>query len=129
MSNEQGAVPYRSLQGEIAVLSLSEEVNILVDQAPPAGCAVTVVNQGCEVFLLLSGMIDPEAELARLEKNKAKLLADQTGLQKRMSVPTYDKVPKDVQEKNKQQAIAINEELNRIAEAMKTFESLRTKKP
>lgn len=45
-----------------------------------------------------------------------------------MSGAQYDKVPKDVQEKNKQTVTALNEELKRIADAIEGMRKLGEKK-
>lgn len=43
-----------------------------------------------------------------------------------MSGAQYDKVPKDVQEKNTQTVAALNEEIRRIGEAIEGMKKLKT---
>lgn len=133
---------YQPFQTDIATLASTEEVVFLLGaEAAPAGCAVSILDQHTEVHMLLVGMVNPDDEIARLvrvrcaspcvahrrvqEKARAKAQSELAALQKRMSGAQYDKVPKDVQEKNKQTVAALNEELRRIAEAIEGMKKLK----
>ncbi len=66
-------------------LAYASEVSFLVAPAPKPAGAVSAVAGATEVYLHLSGAVDVEAELARLEKQLAKSEADADRSRKKLS--------------------------------------------
>ena len=65
-----------------------DEANALMAAAWPAQSAATLVS-GCEVYCALSGLVDFEAERARLSKELDKLEKEAAKLDKKLSNPGY----------------------------------------
>jgi len=43
-------------------------LKILIKEAPPAGCAVQILNEHCDVYILIKGIVDLNAEIEKLKK-------------------------------------------------------------
>jgi len=76
--------------------------------------------------LNLVGMVDFDAEIARLEKALTKNAVDKATLLKKTAAPDYSKVPKEVQEKNKQALEAFGAEAQSLEAAIGNFRSLKS---
>ncbi|MFA5353367.1 MAG: valine--tRNA ligase [Thermodesulfovibrionales bacterium] len=94
----------RVLRGNIAAimkLTRAREVQIGPDLARPEGAAVAVKDQ-MEIYLPLEGLLDIDAELARLGKELAKVEESIAFLNKKFSNESFmKKAPQDVLEKEK----------------------------
>lgn len=53
---------------DVATLSHCSKVHL--EQNPPAGCAILTLNDNCQVYLLLKGLIDVDKELQKWQKKK-----------------------------------------------------------
>eukprot|EP00744_Colponema_vietnamica_P001718 GILI01002816.1.p1 GENE.GILI01002816.1~~GILI01002816.1.p1 ORF type:complete len:973 (-),score=377.56 GILI01002816.1:248-3166(-) len=107
--------------GRVAqTLAKTDEVfGILFPEAAPEGCAVDVVNDSLEVFLMVRGLIDVAAETAKLSKKKTVAQTALEQLKKKMTIPDYEnKVPANIQEKNSQQLAALEAEIAAIDSAV-----------
>lgn len=63
-----------SMTSAIAALSSSSEVALLEPgQSVPSGCAPNVVDDAMIVYLLLTGILDPQKELDKLAKDQVGL--------------------------------------------------------
>lgn len=61
---------HKSFLADIATLGMAEEVVLLLgSEAPPTGCAVSILDQSTEVHMLLVGMVNPDDEVARLVRH------------------------------------------------------------
>jgi len=95
------------------------------EEEPPEGCAVNIVNQHCEINLLLKGMIDAAAEIKKLQKNLDKTNQQLVTLQKRMTAKEYmTKVPENVRKSNDERVIQLQQEIESIKLAIAKFEKL-----
>ncbi|KAI9352633.1 tRNA synthetases class I-domain-containing protein [Obelidium mucronatum] len=96
------------------------------NQAPPAGCAVTPVSGDCNVFLLVKGMVDFDAEIAKLQASKTKTTAALADLTKKIGAADYlKKVKPEIQEANATKKTTLETELVTLTNAIKNFESLK----
>ncbi len=97
-----GAAVAAAQVADLTTLLRASFVKVVATQVEvEEGCAVAVVSEHASVHLLLRGLVDPTAEIAKLEKKAEKLLGDAEYLRKRMAAPGYaDKVPSDVQVKD-----------------------------
>ena len=123
---------YELLQSEleaIHALSFLRNVHVTLikqNENPPAGCALTSVNELCSVFLLVRGMVDIDAEVKKLEEKLAKSSLLRDDLQKKISVPEYEKrVRADVQEINAGKLKAFDSEIDGIQTAIQNFLKLQ----
>eukprot|EP00976_Prorocentrum_cordatum_P073401 1181078-Prorocentrum_minimum.AAC.1 len=74
----------------VATLSSSESVEAVADAAAvPAGCAVSIVSEECSAYIMLKGIMDPAAELAKLDKRFGDATKQSEDLTKKMTVPSY----------------------------------------
>ena len=86
------------LIGSLARLS---QLSAAADVSKPVGATATLV-EGCEVYCELAGLVDFEAERARLSKEREKLVKDAAKLDKKLSNPGYlAKAAPEVVEKDK----------------------------
>ncbi|KAJ3247662.1 hypothetical protein HDU78_003468 [Chytriomyces hyalinus] len=92
----------------------------------PAGCAVTPVSGDCNVYLLVKGMVDFDAEITKLESSKAKATAALADLAKKMQAADYlVKVKAEIQELNLNKKATLETELVTLNAAIKNFQSLK----
>jgi valyl-tRNA synthetase len=84
------------------------------------------VGKGFEVFVDLRETIDVESETNRLEKEKAKLLAKQDQIQKKLGNEAFlAKAPEAVVQKNKEELDEIQLKIEKIEENLKTIQALK----
>ncbi|KAJ3079119.1 hypothetical protein HK100_010507, partial [Physocladia obscura] len=102
-------------------------LNLLAKSAaPPAGCAVIQVSSDCNVYLLVKGTVDFDAEIVKLNASKAKAVAALVELQKKLNAPDYKtKVKAEVQEANLAKKTTLETEVSTLDGAIKNFESLK----
>ncbi|CAM4561852.1 valine--tRNA ligase isoform X1 [Lepidochelys kempii] len=110
----------------IRSLSSSGRVRVLgPGEAPPAGCAVAVASDKCTVHLLLKGLIDAEKEISKLAGKQGELQKQIERLQERMETPDYGtKVPPKVQEADAAKLQQSRTELQKVMEAVETFQRM-----
>ena len=102
------------LRTQISALARVSELTIASDAAKPAESAA-VVAEGCEVYTVLSGLVDFAAERARLEKEQKKLAADAAKFSKKLSNPGFlAKAAPEVVEKDRAKLADIEDTLARI---------------
>jgi valyl-tRNA synthetase len=105
---------------EIAALARVKALTVAPDVEPPRGCASAVVR-GCELFVPLAGVVDFEAELARLDKELGKLSKELEFVTKKLGNESFvSKAPEDVVAKEKAKAAE-------FAEKKAALEQLRDK--
>ncbi|XP_030375172.1 valine--tRNA ligase isoform X2 [Scaptodrosophila lebanonensis] len=92
------------------------------DSIPPAGCAILTVSGQCEVHLLLKGLIEPDKEIAKLQKKRDGLVQTVSKLTQAMQAVDYAaKVPVEVQTTNDTKLAESRTEIERIAAAIETL--------
>ena len=104
----------------IGTLSLAESVEQVPPSAPaPVGTASVPVNESCEAYLHLKGVINPAKETERLLAKKSKVEGPLNKLTEAIAAKDYEeKVPLDVREANKERLRTMQLELKKIEEAM-----------
>jgi len=111
-------LPYKE---GITFLSNSEAAEIVVNQSTPAGCAVEIVNENCEVYLMIKGLVDIAAELDKLEKKKTKTEVDYDKLLKQTQGPNYHKVPDKLKQENTEKLSTLHQEIVTAEKAIASF--------
>src|SRR5690349_16895221 len=85
----------------IAFLSSSSEAVPLLNQTtPPEGCACEIVNENCEVYLMIKGKIDVAVEIDKFQKKLEKTQDDLAKIIKQTESPHYHKIPEKVRSEN-----------------------------
>lgn len=103
---------------DLATLLRASFVTVVPSRAGvEEGCTARVVSDRASVHLLLRGLVDPAAEVAKLDKKADRLRGEGDHLRRRMAAPTYaDKVPADVREKDAEAVASVDAQLAAIAE-------------
>ncbi|KAL0838552.1 hypothetical protein ABMA28_016658 [Loxostege sticticalis] len=108
----------RGLFSNLQSLANSE----LSDEKPPTGCSILTVSDKIEVHLVLKGLIDPQKEIAKMEKKKEALSQTISKLQQAMAADDYTtKVPAEVQKSNSEKLTQSQGEIERLQAAMETL--------
>ncbi|KAJ3340349.1 hypothetical protein HDU83_007111, partial [Entophlyctis luteolus] len=105
----------------------AKSLNVLpADGTPPSGCAVMSVSHDCNVYLLVKGIVDFDAEIAKLSTAKAKAESALSDLLKKMNATDYlQKVKAEVQEMNINKRAGLETELETLGTAIKNFQNLK----
>lgn len=122
-TEESTAATARKFVEALKTLSYSSAVTVLTqDQKAPSGCAVAIVNDKCDVNLMLKGIIDLEKEIAKLKKKQIENEKRIVDLEKKMSKDEYKvKVPSSVQEADFEKVQQFRRELEKMKLAEKNF--------
>ncbi|KPV78503.1 uncharacterized protein RHOBADRAFT_23546 [Rhodotorula graminis WP1] len=92
----------------------------------PEGCVGETVSSELSAFLLLKGVIDAEAEIAKSQKRLAFAQQALDKLEKQRAAPTYaDKRPADVQQREGQKVDEWKSEIGELEKAIAKFEQLK----
>ena len=103
-----------SLAAQISSMARVSELTIAADAAKPAESAAVVV-EGAEVFCVLTGMVDFDAERARLTKERKKLAADEQKFSKKLSNPGFlAKAAPEIIEKDTAKLAEVRDQLSRV---------------
>jgi len=109
----------------IQTLINAQFVLFLSNEQPPKGCALNIVNEFVDIFVLLKGIVDVKVEVAKLEKKKIAVEKSREGLQKRMASTDYEtKVPQTVKEENTAKLTALNLEIDSFNKAIESLHEI-----
>ena len=111
-----------------AVKTLASAGSVAVlgpDDAIPAGCGVTVIDESVTLYLLLKGQVDPAAEIAKLTKRVAATEKQAADLEKKMAMEGYEeKVPENVRAENADKMEKLRAEVASTKAAIEDFKGL-----
>lgn len=112
---EPGAVEVlEALRPQIASMGRVANLVIGAGAAKPAESAAVVV-EGAEVYSVLTGLIDFDAERTRLQKEQKKLAGDQAKFAKKLSNPGFlAKAAPEIVEKDRAKLADIEDQLARV---------------
>ena len=103
-----------SLAAQISSMARVSDLTIAADAAKPAESAAVVV-EGAEVYCVLTGMVDFDAERARLTKERKKLAADEQKFSKKLSNPGFlAKAAPEIIEKDTAKLAEVRDQLSRV---------------
>jgi len=101
-------------RGLVESLANTESFTVASDAAKPEASTV-VLGNGVEAYIVLAGLVDFEAERARLEKERGKLAADEQKLAKKLSNEGFlAKAAAEVIEKDRAKHADLQEKIARI---------------
>src|SRR5437773_8926328 len=104
-----------ALRPEIERLANISTLEVLNEPGDPAGCA-RLVADGAQVHISLAGVLDPEAERARLSKRLAQIEGEAEQVNKKLSNEAFvAKAPPDVVQKERSRLAALAEETAALA--------------
>nr|XP_043627518.1 valine--tRNA ligase, mitochondrial 1 [Erigeron canadensis] len=113
----------RSHAKEVSTLANLSSFTVLTENdAAPAGCAVSVVNEALSVYLKLQGAIDVKKEREKHHSKLTELQKQKENLNKEMSAKSYEKVPARIKEENVAKLATIMQQILSLEEAAQHFE-------
>ena len=107
------------LKSQIISMARASELSIVPSDAHKPAESVCVVANGCEVYCVLTGLIDFEAERARLTKERATLQKDEAKFAKKLSNPGFlAKAAPEIVEKDTAKLAELRDKLARVEEQL-----------
>ncbi|KAK1155281.1 valine--tRNA ligase, mitochondrial isoform X1 [Acipenser oxyrinchus oxyrinchus] len=94
-------------------------------EGAPSGCAVGIVNDSCQVYLKIQGLVDLQKELAKLGGRMERLQAQLDQAVARTWVQQYEeRVPQHIREENTRRISSTKTELERTQQMIENFRSM-----
>ena len=107
------------LKSQIISMARASELSIVPSDAEKPAESACVVAHGCEVYCVLTGLIDFEAERARLSKERATLQKDEAKFAKKLSNPGFlAKAAPEIVEKDTAKLAELRDKLARVEEQL-----------
>ena len=107
------------LKSKIISMARASELSIVPSDAHKPAESACVVAHGCEVYCVLTGLIDFEAERARLTKERATLQKDEAKFAKKLSNPGFlAKAAPEIVEKDTAKLVELRDKLARVEEQL-----------
>ena len=95
----------------------------IVPQLSGDKLSAQAVAAGLAIEVPLAGLIDVEAERARLKKELAKVQEQIEGLERKLSSASFvERAPKDVVEENRKRLADYQDQAGKLTEALKRLE-------
>ena len=107
------------LKSQIISMARASELSIVPSDAHKPAESACVVAHGCEVYCVLTGLIDFEAGRARLTKERATLQKDEAKFAKKLSNPGFlAKAAPEIVEKDTAKLAELRDKLARVEEQL-----------
>ena len=107
------------LKSQIISMARASELSIVPSDAHKPAESACVVAHGCEVYCVLTGLIDFEAERTRLTKERATLQKDEAKFAKKLSNPGFlAKAAPEIVEKDTAKLAELRDKLARVEEQL-----------
>ena len=107
------------LKSQIISMARASELSIVPSDAHKPAESACVVAHGCEVYCVLTGLIDFEAERARLTKERATLQKDEAKFAKKLSnLGFLAKAAPEIVEKDTAKLAELRDKLARVEEQL-----------
>lgn len=104
-------------------LSSASDATVSSEEAPD-GCAVHILNESVEVYLVVKGIVDVKAEITKLEAKLKQLETSLLGWKKKLTAPNYEtKVPEAVRKLNSDKIASIEQEIATTNNAINNFKN------
>ncbi|ANB14175.1 valine--tRNA ligase [Sugiyamaella lignohabitans] len=114
---------------EASILSLvkaAAKLEVTDSTTAPSGSVTSVISPECSVFVVVRGLVDFDAEIAKAQQKIEKTEKQKQSLEKSMSVKDYEiKVRKDVQESNTKRLENFNAEIAGLEATIANFQRLK----
>eukprot|EP00210_Caulerpa_lentillifera_P004086 g3898.t1 len=114
-------------KSEIATLSYSSEVKVLTEDGEiPVGCSFLVFDSDTTIHLQLTGILDPNKEIEKLEKKLTDAQKSTSKLKEKMSRSNYaEKTPSNIQESDKSALEKKRAEIDSLVSSITVMEELK----
>jgi len=100
---ERGDLLLSQSEGIKALCRLQELTCAAFGSEVPPGCVVATVDETCDIFLLVKGLVNVDEEVRKLEQQLDKARKSQEQLKKQAAMPEYvTKIPEHVRQQNEQ---------------------------
>jgi valyl-tRNA synthetase len=110
------------LEGDESVLTSQGWIQELLPGKPPEGRFVSATAEGIDLHLPISGLVDVDKELNRLQREQEKALADLAKIEARLANPQFtERAKPEVVEKEQATLVALKEQLVKIEERRRLF--------
>ena len=117
-AQQEAAEVLCSLEAQITSLARVSSLTVAADAQKPAESAAVVV-EGAEVYSVLAGLIDFDAERSRLQKEQKKLSADVAKYGKKLQNPGFlAKAAPEIIEKDKAKLAELEDQLSRVEQEL-----------
>ncbi len=94
-----------------------------LESGRPTGKHISTTCQGVDLYLPTQGLVDPEAEIARLRGVEAKTAQQAEGLEKRLADPNFvDRAKPEVVDKARGDLARLLDELDKVRASIQMFE-------
>jgi len=114
----------------VATLSTSNKVTCVLSSAEiPEGCGVAPVDSQVTAYVLLAGLIDPAAEIKRLEKKVQAGAQAEKKLRDKMNMPDYAKTPQKFKDADNDKLKDLATEKAGLEEAIEGFKKILAAPP
>eukprot|EP00752_Nemacystus_decipiens_P005746 g5199.t1 len=112
---------------DFATLAKASKAVPIMDEEPPEGCAVHIIDDQSQVYVQLRGIVDFDVEIKKLQKQLDDKIEPQiASLVKKMEAPGYaEKVPEAVREGNSKKKAEFEAQKESVLKAMQQFEGLK----
>lgn len=112
---------------DFCTLSRGSSMTLLANDAPiPRGCCIRVVSDQLSILVDLTGLINLDDEISRLEKDVARLTIQVEQYEKKMGAADYEeKVPENVRVANTEKLQSYVAELEKTNSAIASFRSMQ----
>ncbi len=112
----------------IKALSQFENITLESSQHQQSDTVSEVTTDAVKFFVTLAGLVDVDAELKRIDKERKDTLSDLEHVRNKLAKPTFtEKAPADLIEKEKEKMIGLEKKLTEIEKNVQKLAKLRTK--
>eukprot|EP00020_Sapocribrum_chincoteaguense_P005575 CAMPEP_0170739908 /NCGR_PEP_ID=MMETSP0437-20130122/5408_1 /TAXON_ID=0 /ORGANISM="Sexangularia sp." /LENGTH=1103 /DNA_ID=CAMNT_0011078387 /DNA_START=54 /DNA_END=3365 /DNA_ORIENTATION=- len=119
-------LPWQTAIGALVWAKDPPTVTVTENRAPGKGEVAAQVSAEVDALIVLAGLIDVDAELARRAKKSAAVRQKLAALQKRMSIKGYEeKVPAEIRAANDEQVVLLEAELAADAATVASLEAVK----
>jgi len=123
---EEGSDAHVAAQGQADdIRTLGRASELVVNGSVPASVGIVVVDETCTLYMDLAGLVDFQAELAKLEKVLAKTTPLLQNLEKKVAAKGYaEKVKEEIKAQNVEKIEAFKKKVADLETAIGTFRKL-----
>lgn len=122
LTNNDAKKSLEPLTDVLAFLSQSSQIELLLNSTEaPEGCAVEIVNETCQVYLTIKGLVDISTEIEKLERKKVKTQGEFDKLDKQTKGPNYHKIPDNVKAENTKKLESLSSEIDIAAKTIENY--------
>ncbi len=123
--NRQAAAFLEERRGEIEILARVEGMELEEPSAPRPKGAASVILEDLELFVPLEGLVDVEAELAKLAKEEGKIQKELQRSEKKLNNQGFlQKAPAEVVAKEREKVERLRARLEKLAHHRRTLEAI-----